>query len=552
MCGIHGGIFAEDAASRLRQMMDISKHRGPDGSGISNVGPIWMGHNLLAITEEPDKSIQPWEINKARLCYNGEIWNHVELRDKLIDSGCRINTDSDTEVLANGLYKRGVGYLNKLDGMFAIAWSDGFGNLTLARDQVGVKPLYYASHNGDLVFSSSVKSLLSLGISRKVDREAFNLYMAFGFVPGPRTLVSGISKLCPGEVVQYGADLKRASWNLRNSEIVVESDASPEAFRAAVRDTVHKCLMGRRDIGLFLSGGLDSSMILHEMRELGVPIRTYTTRFECSDQVYNSDADVAKRAAEEYGADHTEILVTREEFLDAIEPCIDVLEEPRYNRSSPAYYLLNKKMGEDGIVVTLSGDGGDEVFTGYPRHHRIGKGWDIRRWHQITRITDHIKFEDIEHLFDWVPQRGFCLDRINNHLIMESMCHLPEDFLIRNDRLGMFFSMEGRFPFTSKAFRSYMLGIPAAKKMDKCLVKEAYTGILPDYIINKPKTGWAVPSKEWLDSRKFHKHNFKPVMSKDYHPETYEAVLTSPLKTPKQKMSMFYFRIWAKQLGIEF
>jgi asparagine synthase (glutamine-hydrolysing) len=531
-------------------MVEASLSRGPDGTGYATIRDLALGHNLLAITEKPEESAQPWRIGDAILCYNGEIWNYKELRKEMRQQGIRFQTNSDTEVLAQGLYNQGPQFLHKLDGMFSIAWFND-NELLLARDQVGVKPLYYHHSDNRFAFSSSIKSLLELDIDRVLDNDAYKLYTTFGYVPGPRTLIKGIHKLYPGEVAiinQRGRDIHKYHLHgIKTTDSVFE----PGYFRQAVAKTVKDCLMGRRNIGLFLSGGLDSSMILHEMSELGIKVKTFTTRFDCAGDKFNSDADVAAKAAKHYGTEHTELLVTKDGFLDNLEESVYALEEPRYNRSTAAYLMLNRVVNEHGIIVTLSGDSGDEIFTGYPRHNRVTDGWNIQQWWKITKIDNKVPYEELAPLLKWIPAGLFRRDAVNNHLFMESLAHLPEDFLIRNDRLGMYFGMEARFPFTSKEFRNYVLGIPAKRKKDKRIVKESYDGILPDYIINKFKTGWAIPADEWLKGKKF-RNRFKRVFNQGYHPET-DAL--APNRIPvrhKAKMTALHFRLWAKKFGVRY
>jgi len=355
-----------------------------------------------------------------------------------------------------------------------------------------------------------------------------------------------------------------------------QRDFEPSEFRDEVSDTVRRCLMGRRPIGLFLSGGLDSSMILHELAQYDNKPRTFTTRFTCdkqdSNDRFNSDADIAQKLSEEYGTEHTDFLVTLDNFLDSVEPCIEALEEPRFNKNTPAYYLMNQELARQGIVVTLSGDGGDEIFTGYKHHKSVSPQNNnlnyVNQWLRLTRFKQSIpsRLEQItestivNYFNKWLPCESMGDDYMNNHLFVETMTHLPEDYLIRNDKLGMNFSMEGRFPLTTNRFREYTMGIAASKKMSrkyegltkpfKLLPKAAYRGHLPDYVIDKMKTGWSIPTTEWLSSREFRGEFLSPALSKGYHPETDDLFDFPSIRGMKPEMTIFYFRVWAKKYSI--
>lgn len=595
MCGIHGFNWSDRA--QVQEMIAISRHRGPDGEGEYIDNQVSLGHNLLAITEEADISKQPWEISdKYVLCYNGEIYNYKELRSEL-KQFFSFKTDSDTEVLARGIEKYGVDFIHKIDGMYGISLYDKKERtLTLARDCSGVKPVYYTQieSKNKIAFSSSLKSLISLGLpeSRTLDLLAFQIYMEMGYVPGYRTLISGIRKLYPGQVIKFDLDTAKVIQNFNTHKKIERNDNfSPEEFREQVSSTVKKCLMGRRPIGLFLSGGLDSTMILHELVRYDNSPKTFTTRFSCDaseERKVNSDADAAKRLATEYGTQHTELCITKGDFFGAIEPCIDALEEPRYNRSSPAYYLLNEEMSRQGIVVTLAGDGGDEILTGYPRHLEFissSLGGDMckslpinssespsfqdlklaeRYYKLVTKksrplvhdgIFKFLKQDIFSYFNEWIPFNCFSGVLLNDELFIETLMQLPEDYLIRNDKLGMFFSMEGRFPLTTNSFKKYALSVSPKHKISgetKEMPRQSYKNHLPNYIINKEKTGWAIPPS-WISSQKFQKRWKNNIFSKGYHDDTNCLFKLGSLKGTKDKraiMTALYFRIWAQKFKI--
>ena len=267
----------------------------------------------------------------------------------------------------------------------------------------------------------------------------------------------------------------------------------------------------------------------------------------------NSDADVAQQLSKRYGTDHTELLVTEQNYIDSFEDTVWALEEPFENKSTPAYYLLNKTVSESGIVVTLAGDGGDEAFTGYKRHLGISR----MQLDEIKNMSGPIRFGRSD--MRWFPSECLSDDPINNILYQESLGRVADDFLIRNDKLGMHFSMEARFPLTLREFREYALSIPWEQKIQnsetKVIPKIAYKGLLPDYVINKHKTGWSTP-KFFLLNKNFRDWAMD-ILSPDYYPPTESLVNSSGIldlfaasskdyKNSQKCLGSIAFKIWAK------
>jgi len=589
MCGIHG--FTWKGKKNIRRMIAASSDRGPDGNGIYADNNITMGHNLLAITEAPVLSRQPLEGNHSVLCYNGEIYNYKELRLSLEKSGHSFETSSDTEVLFKALIEWGEESINMLDGMFAIAYYDKRENtLILSRDSSGAKPLYWAQTENGIIFSSSIKSIFSTGFERRLDLESYKLYEKFGYIPGTKTLIKNINKLHPGQIIKFELNNYKQIYNKSikfSYDNFNPGDFSYQAFRNEVFKSVNKCLMGNREIGLYLSGGLDSNMILHEMCKIVDRPKTFTTRFESSSERWNGvndDANVALESSKKYKTEHTELLITVDDFLDAIDDCALALEEPRSNKNVTAYYLLNKELARQGIVVTLSGDGGDEVLTGYKRHSNISRMkraegvrsyWPLCNCKPRERVSGKcICPSDNENkvfekcIKEWFPSYNFGDDIVNNQLYFETMLFLAEDFLIRNDKLGMNFSMEARFPFATKSFKEYALSIPSRLKYKvnatkeeirkatnmKVIPREAYKGLLPDSVINKNKSGWSV-SKEFLVGKKIKNEYVIPTLSDDYYPEInpiFEGQkFTVGKRSSSYNVKIMNFKVWAKNFKIK-
>jgi asparagine synthase (glutamine-hydrolysing) len=522
MCAIHG-IFKRDV-NTIEKMVDMAHHRGPDGDGVWHDNFITLGHNLLSIVDEEINSKQPWIYENLVLVYNGEIYNYKELGKEF-----NLETNTDTEVIIKGIAKYGHSFLDKLDGMFGLAcYNKTTKQLTLARDSNGIKPVYYGFHNHTLYFSSEIKSLLEVGFERRVNKKALSHYHKLGYNSGYLTMFEGIQKLVPGEVRIYDVIEGNVieSRNLNNYQYDFKG-FSIEEIQERINQSVKQTLMGRRNIGLFLSGGMDSTSILYEMLSLDVKPKTFTTAFDTIDphSRLNEDSKIAKGLAGDLKVENHALFQSQNDYVDALEDAFYALEEPRQGKSFPSYYNTNKFLAKNNITVTLAGDGGDELFAGY-KHH-LNPDWELN----IARLCGKNKIlknkelscsaDDLmNYMYEWLPTKPMTGDKLNDFLYIESLTNLAEDFFIRNDKLGMAFGMEGRFPYMNKTIRDYIRAIPSKLKVhedfaknptlyNKKLQKSAYAGKLPQYIINHPKTGWRFPTDEiligsWGEVREWH------------------------------------------------
>ena len=542
MCAIHG-IFWPSKES-MSKMIEQANHRGPDGNGQWNDEHITLGHNLLSIVDDVKASTQPWIHNDYVLVYNGEIYNYKELQSSI---NHQFKTNTDTEVLVAGIEQYGKSFIHKLDGMYAFAcYNKKTKKLIIARDSNGAKPFYYCNFNNRFVFSSEIKSILSLGFPRKVSKEGFKHYYHSGLVAGYLTMFDGIKKLVPGEIIEIDlATNTKQSTNVNNDRIIpFDGNVKdiPDLLREKLKKAVEMTLMGRREIGLFLSGGLDSSSIFYELvNSSKTKPNTFSTKFvephEHSN--YNEDANLAKMLSEKFNSNHREVIIGEQEWIDNLEKCVLALEEPRQGKSFPAYYATNKLLADNGMTVTLSGDGGDELLAGY-KHHQIPivrtddrtfrkKFEMLRSGHKGLKNKDlNINVnEQWDYLMSWLPKGNLTGDSLNDFLYIECLQVLSEDFLIRNDKLGMAFSMEARFPMMCNVFRDFIRSIPGIEKVsndflrvnhslhNKHLLRKAYSGKLPDNIIKKVKSGWRSPTDDWTVGTKAHPAKDKSPM-KDY------------------------------------
>ena len=504
----------------MNEMICQAHHRGPDGNGQWSDDNITLGHNLLSIIDTTENSAQPWHHNDWVLVYNGEIYNYKEL-------GIETKTNTDTEVLIKGLEKYGYEFIYKLDGMYAFAaYNTKTHELIIARDSNGAKPFYYGYTNGKFAFSSEIKSLLAIGFERKVNKEGFKHFYKQGYNSGYLTLFDGIKKLIPGEFVRINVktgDKKSLNVNDRGVKLISVKNAGAvkDEIRERLYQATKQTLMGRREIGLFLSGGIDSTSILYEMTQsLKTQPNTFSSRFKLRDRNsrLNEDPDLAKQTSKLYNSIHKEILIDENDYVNTIQDTMLALEEPRQSKSLPVYYNVNKLIKESGMTVTLSGDGGDELLCGY-KHHRIPK-WKTKlralcsEHKQLKNKELWASIDDqMNYLDSWLPTGGLQGDDTNDFMYIECLNTLSEDFLMRNDKLGMKWSLEGRFPMMNKTFRDYVRSIPSEFKVNKefllgdwanhnkPLLKTAYYDRLPSYILKRAKTGWRFPTDEGIIGR---------------------------------------------------
>jgi len=517
MCGIYG--ITEHNPKFINEFIDICKHRGPDGSSVWHNEKITLGHNLLSIMGEPDNATQPWTTPKGnKLVYNGEIFNYYELKEKYKDftdtSGC------DTELLAWGLDKFGLSFIDEIDSMHGFAYYEIDKNtLTLSRDHAGVKPVYYAEIKEGLVFGSEIKGMLDkVPGSRKQDELALGCMTTTGINPLRNTFFTGIKKLLAGETIVYDITNKKIT-NTKRVFIKPNSNKkfNLEEFKTIAQKSIKMASIGRRKIGVFLSGGLDSSLVAYELRNVLGEANTFTNRMEPNyihpkDGDHNEDADCAKVLANINNFNHTEVTITPKIVEQYWNDSIYYIEQPVYNPSLAMYCYTNKVLHDNGIVVTMAGDMGDEVLGGYPKYWKLRKEkftcWAdiIDKW--INRIKRPIKVYDKTILRNellkcypedlWNPG-----DPIGSYMALDCVAQVPEEFLMRNDKYGMAYSMEGRFPLATKTFMQYCMNIHSDEKIGKdkgdtkLLTKIAYKGLLPDVIVNKMKTGWTVPLQHW-------------------------------------------------------
>jgi len=568
MCGIYG--ITKNDTQFIHQFIEKCTHRGPDGSDIWHDEDVTLGHNLLAITSEPSQGKQPWKTPKGNvLVYNGEIFNYQELCNKYHNQFTPTTT-CDTELLAFLLDRDPQQTIKEIDSMHGFAYYDRqTKKLIISRDHAGIKPLYYAETQDGLVFGSEIKGMLDkVPNSNKIDDIASACMSYCGVNATNHSLFNNIRKVMPGQTLTYDvANKKFAGYNTYTIHPTSNKNLDLEEFRHEAHETVKMSTLGIRKFGMFLSSGLDSTLVAHELNSVLGGLDTFTNRMNpniITDEDHNDDANHARMFADDYKMNHTEIEITPKMMMDCWDKTMWFMEQPVYNWNMPMYYETNKKLAEAGVVVTMAGDMGDELLGGYPKYWKLTKpeekikSWEglVWKWmHRIKRPVEmkrKISKEELHAiLIKQMPQEVWNpADHVNSYMALDCVTQVPEDFFARNDKFGMAFSMEGRFPLATKRFMSYCLAINSQHKMGqeksqtKLPTKLAYKGVMPDYIINKMKTGWTVPLMYWLNNNKELQSFMQSYMDKN---DCLKNVISQSNQTQKKpRLISWMMRSWAQ------
>lgn len=534
MCGIFG--ITENNPKLINKIIKECYYRGPDNSNIFSSEYLTLGHNLLSITSTPNEGEQPWKSSRENiLIYNGEIFNYNELLYRFKNSFIP-KTTCDTELLSwlldNYSYEEVIS--NIIDSMHAFAFYNKKNReLVLSRDHVGIKPLFFSTNKFGLVFSSEILPLLEVvNNSQKIDRLALACTSMLGVNVLRQTVFSGIYKVLPGETIIYDLVRKKIKKSFRTFiKPVSNKKFDKEEFLNLTSQTISNSTLGLRKFGIFLSGGIDSSLVAYELNNKIEKLNSFTNYMDpnvvIKGEDHNSDAKIAKKFSKELNFFHKEIKITPQIIANNWDKSIKTIQEPRYNWNLPMYYYTNKILSENDIVVTMSGDIGDEIYCGYQNYYQMKymknkpKNWNdflkiwMKKFAAPIELNLKFNFDDLHDLLSknlpedlWNPE-----DPVNSAMALDCVTTVSEDFFSRNDRFGMAFSMEGRFPLASKKYMEYCLSINSNYKVGKNIsemklpVKLSYKNKIPDYIFSKSKTGWSVPITDWL-------FKFKPLQDK--------------------------------------
>jgi asparagine synthase (glutamine-hydrolysing) len=560
MCGICGiyNAWSQQPASDdlLARMAHLIDHRGPDDRGSYLSGPIALGMTRLSIIDLSGGH-QPMsnEDGTVWLVFNGEIWNYQALRRDLIERGHRFRTRSDTETIVHAYDEYGLDCLTHLHGMFAFAlWDSRRQRLLLARDRVGKKPLYYARAGGGLIFASEIKSLLCHpDLARAVNPQGLVDFLNVRYVPGPDTLFANIYKVLPGHwlVCENGEIRQGRYWDFTfQPDHAASLDDHIEAVRGHIRRGVEERMMADVPVGALLSGGVDSSIITGLMSEMtDHPVQTFSVGFDKPDC---NELPYAELVSRHFGTEHHPLLVHSTDLTDVWPLLTWHRDDPVSEPSDLGVYLVSK-LARQHVKVILTGEGGDELFAGYPKY---AVDWLARYYHLlpapvrdglIQQLLDRLPYQfrkakfaartlsrpaperwldwfgvfdartldqllapglqtrvdaDGSRAFRWWLAANPQPDDLSAMLYLDTKIWLPDNLLMKSDKMTMAASIEARVPLLDAHLIEYAARIPSAMKIKlfrpKYLLKRAYAGFLPDIILTRKKMGFNMPLGAWF------------------------------------------------------
>jgi asparagine synthase (glutamine-hydrolysing) len=564
MCGIAGVLYRDQQTpvnpDQLQAMTDVVRHRGPDGEGLHIAPGLGLGHRRLAIID-PAAGQQPMMDAETQniIVYNGEVYNYVEIRAELTAAGHRFRTDSDTEVILKAYAQWGERCLDRFNGMWAFAiWDHSHKRLFLARDRLGIKPLHYCVEGERIVFASEMKSLFAGGVPRIADSSLLDVYLTFGYIPAPHSFFSGVRKLLPGQylITDGGRTEIHQYWDLpaiAEGEMRRDAVAVQEEFAHLLGDSVRISMRSDVPFGAFLSGGLDSASVVTLMAEqTRLPIETFTIGFD--DPAFD-ERRLARLVSGRANTRHHEAVVSPDDLESALQQVAFHYDEPFGDSSAlPTSHVA--RLAARYVKMVLTGDGGDEVLSGYPAYQvekvagsyqRIPRSlrrcaevlvggvasvtrgrmrYAANRYHRLLTTTA-APFEDrlltkvawleedrrrallaglpvqrakdvLAELMRNCPYR----DSFNRLMYFNYKVSLPDDMLTKVDRMTMAWSLEARVPFLDYRLVELMSVVHKDVKLAgltrKAVLRNTIARRLPEAVLAGGKRGFAVPLRTWF------------------------------------------------------
>jgi len=556
MCGINGFTFQDEKL--IEKMNQVTIHRGPDGNGKYLDDNISLGHNRLSIIDLDKRAGQPMYSSNERyvIVFNGEIYNYKEIKEELGDYDFK--TTSDTEVILAAFKKWGSECVKKFKGIFAIAiWDKKTKELFLARDHFGVKPLFYYLDDEKLIFSSEIKAILEHDIKRGINKQALNTYFRLLYVNGPETIWKNIYKLPSASFAVYKnkkLDIKRY-WQIDNFTNLNNKEEIKSGIKDLLKKSVKRQMVADVPVGVFLSGGIDSTIMLGLASEQSkTKLKTFSVGFDVDQQTerFNQDYNLAKKTAQHFGTEHFDIKLCEQDVIQHLEKIVWHMDDLVSNPTQVANIVLSKMAAKE-VKVVLGGDGGDELFGGYPRYYYYDL---ISKWQKIPKIfrdniainkgaglfkkdglLNRINSSELDLYWSFMARKEKLLSRMlkNNYSNVEpAKKYFQNNLNIKNkswnsdnvdmtkrimnmdidtwlldysltgtDKMTMANGLEQRVPFLDKDLAELAMRIPTKYKLDskkqgKKILKDAMNEYIPDFILNQKKAGWVVPISKWL------------------------------------------------------
>ena len=558
MCGIVGNINFKPTKSEslflLNAVNQLSK-RGPDNRSTLATKNGGLGHARLSIIDTTAGANQPMEIGRYSIVFNGEIYNYQSLRKTLETKGVKFNTDSDTEVLLQLFIAEGEACLQSLDGFFSFCIYDNQEDTYfIARDRFGIKPLLYYRDEEQFIFASEMKAILQFPIQKTVDKASLTQFFQFNYIPEPNSIFTKVKKLLPGHYIKVKegeVEIKKYYSYYLNKE--KSTDSYPQA-KEKVKELLEKSVKNRMvadvPVGAFLSGGVDSSIIASISSRLTKNLHTFSVGFK--DEPYFDETKYAQLIAKKIKSEHTVFSLSNNDLYEHFEQVLDYIDEPFADSSAINVFLLSKYT-KDKVTVALSGDGADELFSGYNKHEalRIAAESSIKNsvikagkpfykflpqsrqskignlGRQLDKYAKGLSLSQKDRYISWASfmdalqaqklvkdnslfenrkgnELSFDVNSMNDVLYADFNLVLTNDMLKKVDSMSMANSLEVRTPFLQHDLVEYVFSLPEKYKIDKTtrkkILKEAFKEDLPQELANRPKHGFEVPLLKWFNN----------------------------------------------------
>lgn len=557
MCGLLGIVDYKKSinASLFNEMLNSLKHRGPDDEGVEVFSldscSIFLGHRRLSIIDISSNGHQPMLYEHLAIIYNGEVYNFKDIRQDLISEGYSFDSNSDTEVILKSYHFWGIDCVERFRGMFAFAIYDSEQQeIIIFRDRAGVKPLYYSQTDNALIFSSELRPLLNYpDFNKEIDFEAVSSYLQFGYIHAPKTIFKAVQKLLPGYYLKYNIEskvlVKECYWNINDFyENQVAREDIVEELEATIIEAFNLRMIADVPVGVFLSGGIDSSLVAAIVQKYSkIPINTFTIGFE--DKKYD-ESNYAKEIAKYLGTNHTELICNKEDALAIITKLPKIFDEP-FADSSAIPTVLVSELAKKQVSVVLSGDGGDELFCGYPSYVLMEKRFKLlskipfrktlrkisnifpvpifiqnkfngKLYNKVIKFKNMLDHDDIVNTFK-VANSVFSKDEIKGliregyffskdipattsnlekMMISDFKGYLPDDLMVKIDRSTMSASLEGREPLLDHKIIEFAASLQVSYKKNKEILKSILGHYIPEELFLRKKQGFGIPINDWL------------------------------------------------------
>ncbi len=530
MCGLCGELRLDGRSADMAAIQAMTKkleQRGPDHEGLFSDGSLGFGHRRLSVIDLSEHANQPMVDQELRLVlvFNGAIYNYKELRSELKGLGYHFFSHGDSEVILKAWHAWGERCVERLHGMFAFAiWDERKKSLFLARDRLGIKPLYYSLDDQRLRFASNMQALLAGGgIDKSIDPIALHhQFTLHAVIPAPRTILQGIRKLAPGHTMtidHQGVGEQKRYWNFPATRL--DDPLSEREWVDAVHEALRKAVAKRNDVadvpvGVLLSGGLDSSLLVALLVEAGLSdLRTFSVGFEDAQEECGNEFEYSDQVVKRYGTRHHKFLVPNSEVLKRLPEAVDAMAEPMFGQDAVAFYLLSEQVSKE-IKVVQSGQGADEVFGGYfwyPRMMADTDGTPTERFARHYFDRDHSEFQRMiqptftgdDHTSKLVGQllaEPYADTFIDAVLRMDVTTLITDDPVKRVDNMTMAWGLEARVPFLDHELVELAARCPPEIKLKggdgKYLLKQISRGIVPDSVIDRPKGYFPMPALKYV------------------------------------------------------